>query len=46
MLQIFAVRLGLTLKVVGLDVEFNSESNGDIFEGGFSDKRWDFDLKY
>jgi hypothetical protein len=32
-LLIFALRLGLILKVVGLDVELNSASNGDIFEG-------------
>ncbi len=38
-LLIFALRLGLTLKVVGLDVELNSASNGDIFEGGHQAKK-------
>ncbi len=31
---IFGLRLGLALKVVGLDVELNSLSNGDIFKWG------------
>ncbi len=33
-LLIFAIQLGQSLKVLGLDAEFNSASNGDIFEGG------------
>jgi hypothetical protein len=33
-LLIFALRLGMILKVVGMDAELNSLSNGDIFEGG------------
>jgi hypothetical protein len=38
-LLIFALRLGLILKVVGLDVELNSASNGDIFEGSHRTKK-------
>ncbi len=38
-LLIFALRLGLILNVVGLDVELNSASNGDIFEEGHRAKK-------
>jgi hypothetical protein len=38
-LLIFVLRLGLILKVVGLDVELNPASNGDIFEGGHRAKK-------
>ncbi len=38
-LLIFALRLRLILKVVGLDVELNSASNGDIYEGGHRTKK-------
>src|SRR5438132_607956 len=33
-LLIFVLRLGMTLKVVGIDAELNSLSNGDIFNWG------------
>jgi hypothetical protein len=38
-LPIFAIRLGQSLKVFGLDAEFNSASNGDIFEGDYRAKK-------
>jgi hypothetical protein len=33
-LPILSLRLRIILKVVGMDAELNSLSNGDIFEGG------------
>jgi hypothetical protein len=38
-LLIFALRLGLAPKVVGLDTELNSLSNGSIFNGGHRAKK-------
>ncbi len=38
-LLIFALRLGLTLKVVGLDAELNSLSNSGIFNEGHRAKK-------
>ncbi len=37
-LLIFALRLGLTVKVVGLDAKLNFLLNGDIFKGGYRTK--------
>ncbi len=45
-LLIFTLRLGMTLKVVGIDVELNSLSNGDIFKGGHRAKKLGFYPKY
>ncbi len=38
-LLIFALRLGLVLKVVGLDAELHSLSNGDVFKQSLGKKR-------
>jgi hypothetical protein len=38
-LLIFALRLRLTLKMVGLDAELNSLSNGGTFKGVIGQKR-------
>jgi hypothetical protein len=38
-LLIFALRLVMALKVVGLDTELNSATNGDIFEGDHRAKK-------
>jgi len=38
-LLIFAIRLGQSLKVFGLDAGLNSASNDDIFEGGHRAKK-------
>jgi hypothetical protein len=37
-LLIFALRLEMTLKVVGVDAELNSLSNGSIFKGVIGQK--------
>ncbi len=39
-LLIFILRVGLTLQVVGLDVELNSLSNGGIFKRDHWTKKW------
>jgi hypothetical protein len=44
-LLIFALTLGMTLKVVGIDAKLNSLSNGDIFNGGHRAKNRVFTLK-
>jgi hypothetical protein len=41
-LRIFGLRIGLTLKVVDLDAELNSLSNGDIFKWVYRTKHGDF----
>jgi hypothetical protein len=38
-LLIFAIQLGQSLKVFGLDAELNSASNADIFEGVIRQKK-------
>ena len=38
----FARRLVLAFQLVVLDSEFNSESNGIIFRGGYRAKKWSF----
>ncbi len=39
-LLIFALRRGLTLKLVALNTELNSLSNGDVFKGCHWTKNW------
>jgi len=45
MLLTLVVSSGLILSIPGLDAEFNSASNSDIYEGGSSAQKCGFDPK-